>query len=164
MTNKDLAQAYGLSQYAIMSNFDEVDHAASLSAPPAGGNCMNWVAGHILTCRDLLLAQLKGTPFLDKDEAEVYQRGSAPLNAETSCVAWDRLQEGLSQTSKQLCQLLEALPSEKLESQVDASSFPVSVEHNTLGAFCTLFLFHEGYHAGQLGIGRRLLGKEGKLK
>ena len=51
-----------------------------------------------------------------------------------------------------------------LEEELDLPGFPIKMEKPTRGAFLTLFLFHEGYHAGQLGIVRRLLGKESVAK
>jgi hypothetical protein len=164
MENESLAQAFGLSQYAIQANMDDVDHEESLSAADPGGNCMNWVAGHVLNTRDMLLSQLGGEAFLREDEARPYARGAKRLKAGDHCVNWDRLKEGLAWTSENLCGKLKSLSQEDLDKSLDPSDFPVPVEHHTLGALCALLLFHEGYHAGQLGAGRRLLGKEGKLK
>ena len=52
MTGSDLAKMFEFSYAAVSRNLDGVSHAESLVVPqPCGGNCLNWVFGHVVTAR-----------------------------------------------------------------------------------------------------------------
>ncbi|MBU0754734.1 MAG: hypothetical protein KJ645_06310, partial [Planctomycetes bacterium] len=63
-----------------------------------------------------------------------------------------------------LVERLRALDEKALAQTLDPSEFPVPVPQPTLGALLTVFMFHESYHAGQIGTLRRLIGKDPVLK
>ena len=48
MTGNDLAKMYEFSYGAINRNLDGLSHEESLVIPEPGGNCLNWVLGHIV--------------------------------------------------------------------------------------------------------------------
>ena len=50
--------------------------------PKPGGNCFNWVLGHVVAHRNAVLAALRRPPISTAEEAAPYARGSRPL-AET---------------------------------------------------------------------------------
>ena len=163
MSKESLASAFAVAQYTIETNLDGIDHEQGLECPSPGGNCLNWITGHILATRGILLTHLGEASFLAKKEAEPYDRGAPPLKPGKPCVNLDRLREGLRRTSENLQARLKSLDGAEFEEMLDPSVFPVPMDPPTRGALLTLFLFHEGYHCGQLGMGRRLAGKEGRI-
>jgi uncharacterized damage-inducible protein DinB len=164
MYSDNIAYAFGTAQFTIDANLSGVTHEESLKAPSGGGNCMNWIAGHILSSRDIVLKQLGSEPVLPENDSIPYQRGAGGLKPEHRCVILERLQEGLKKSSEILLEKLNGLSDDDLSQALDPSAFPMPVEKPTKGLLLTLFLFHESYHAGQLGVCRRVLGKEGILK
>lgn len=164
MLNESLALGFGMAHYTLVKNLDGITPEEALKPPEAGGNCINWVAGHILACRDIISKQLGGEAFLGEEEGRPYQRGSAPLGSGAPCVDLPGLLEGLEKTAAVLADTMMSLGQEALAGPLDLSAFPLPVEKPTLGAWLTLFMFHESYHAGQVGILRRLAGKEAVLK
>ena len=58
---------------------------------------------------------------------------------------------------------LSRATSEDLTRQLDPKQFPIPVEEPTLATLLALNMYHEGYHSGQLALGRRLLGKPSGL-
>ncbi len=158
-----LANGFGFTQRGIEMNLAGITHQESLHAPEPGGNCLNWIAGHILASRGSILKRLGGQPFLTDAEAAPYRRGAGGLPPEKA-LPWQRILEGLKTTSATLCPQLEALAPQALDQPLDPSQLPIPIKDPTLGSLLHFLFFHEAYHAGQLGIGRRLLGKESAIK
>lgn len=163
MLNDSLAVAFRASQWAISTNLNGISHEESLRTPEPGGNSLNWIAGHILAARNLVLKQLGEQPVLGSEELAPYNRGSKGLQPADPCLDLDRLQELLRQSGERIAAGLESVAPEALEAELPADALPVPIDKPTVGALLTFLVFHEGYHAGQLGLGRRLLGKEGAI-
>lgn len=80
MTGNDLAGMYQFSYMAINRNLNDLTHDDTVHIPEPGGNCINWVLGHIISARGMLLLLTGGgTPVFSEDEAAVFQCGSAAL-------------------------------------------------------------------------------------
>ena len=77
MDKQTLLAGYGLGQYLIAGNTGGVTHEESLVQPSRAGNCINWIAGHLLDARGIILGLLGGSPFLAAEETALYKRGSA---------------------------------------------------------------------------------------
>ena len=164
MDKHTLLTGYGLSQNLIAGNTGGVSHEESLSQPSKAGNCMNWIAGHLLDARGIILGLLGGKPFLTAEESALYKRGSAGIKPGVKAVRFERLTEGLATTAVQIAEKLQAAGQSFLDENLDLPNFPIPMQTKVRWAYLTLFLFHEGYHTGQLGISRRLLGKESFVK
>ncbi len=164
MKHEGLIAALSACQYVIAGNTEGVTHEESLRQPTPAGNCLNWIAGHILATRNTILRIVGEAPFLDELEARPYRRGSSPISAGASCTDFERLRDGLRKTSETIVGELAAMDEPAMEEVLDPGGVPAKLERPTRAALLTLLLFHESYHAGQLGTGRRLLGKEGVIR
>ena len=82
MTGSDLTRMYEMSYLAIKRNLEDVTHADSIVAPPNGGNCLNWVLGHVVNTRNVMLQLTGGSPVMTGDSVNVYKRGSSPCGSE----------------------------------------------------------------------------------
>jgi len=172
MWNETIAHGFELTQFTMVTNMDGIDHEQSLVRPAAlketksagGGNCLNWNGGHILATRAFFGAQIGIEPFLTKDEVALYDRGSSAIGPGSECVSLGRLAEGLEKTSSEMIATIRSLSSTDLEKMLDPEDFPMPVEKPSLGSLLTICLFHESYHAGQIGICRRLVTAEGGIK
>ena len=164
MVKDTLLARYCLSQRIITINIEGVTHAESLKQPSPAGNCLNWIAGHILATRGMILGLLGGKPFLSEQDAGDYIRGSAPVKPGGPCVEFGLLKEGLEQTSGMILEKIQEAGSDFIEEPLNVPDFPVKLEKPSRDAYLTLLLVHEEYHCGQLGLGRRLLGKDSAIK
>ena len=172
MWNETIAHGFELTQFTIVTNMEGIDHEQGLirptsmtqAQPDGGGNCLNWNAGHILATRDYFGAQIGTERFLTEAEVAFYDRGSSPIGPRSDCVALERLAEGLAKTSTDLIARVRSFNPTDLEKMLDAEVFPIPVELPSLGSLLTICLFHESYHAGQIGICRRLVTAEGGIK
>ena len=164
MDKRTLIDGFTSSHSTLIANLTDIDDKASVAQPAAGGNCINWIAGHLLDARGGMLAMLGGEPFLNEEEKERYKRGSEPIRNGDAHTDVSRITEGLNKTHGQVITALEAMPDENLDQKLDESIFPTPVKHPTLGTMLALFLFHEGYHTGQLGLARYAAGKAAVIK
>jgi hypothetical protein len=134
---------------------DGLTHADSLLVPPSGGNCLNWVLGHIAVSRDRMLALVGAAPLWDASTAAPYVTGSEPLTAESAGVLpLERLLADLAASSEALITALRGKSPDDMLAEVDGAP----VGQVVLGLF-----WHETYHIGQLEQLRRLAGKTEKV-
>jgi len=154
MISEMLVKLYKLNFMVIEENLADVTHEDSLYQPPQAGNCLNWVMGHIVANRNLVMALVGDAPLLDEEEAGPYNRGSAPLTDERMSLPLEKLMDLFRDSQEKLVKRLQEMPEEELIAPV---------ENGTRHEQLALLQFHEAYHAGQLGILRRLGGKPGAI-
>jgi uncharacterized damage-inducible protein DinB len=149
-----IVRMFQLNHYAIMKNIEGLTQEESLRAPAPGGSSLNWVLGHIVATRNIILKQLDREPILRDREAAVYARGSDGRSAERA-LELDALIAALNDSQPRLVEGLKSLPAERLAA---------SLASEALGENLAGLQFHEAYHAGQLGLLRRLIGRDGAIR
>ena len=164
MTGSELAQMYEFSYGAIQRNLDGLTHDDSMLSPEPAGNCINWVLGHMVTGRGLVLMLAGASPtVLTEEEAAGYRRGSAALTEGGNPVDFARLESALAETQQRLIPALQALSDATLSAEVP-EQFRRPPLQGTVGQALARLSYHEGYHNGQIGILRRMVGKEAAIK
>ncbi len=79
MTAELLAKQYDYTSQALESNLDGLTQKHSLFQPSPGGNCINWVAGHILYHRNAIHRLLELPAAWENKLTARYSRRSAPI-------------------------------------------------------------------------------------
>jgi uncharacterized damage-inducible protein DinB len=143
-------------------NVQGVTHEESLIQPDPGGNCLNWVLGHLLWAYNGALPLLGQESVMDKDAVKRYARGSSPIEDPAEAMAVQELLSRWDEATKRMDAGLASLTSEVLDRP--APSSPSGNPNETVRSLLTTLLFHQAYHAGQTGILRRLIGKEGAIR
>jgi len=154
MNTDALKALYEVNHYAIGVNARDLTHEESLKEPCAGANSANWVLGHIIQNRGAILKMVGEQPVWNEEEGEYYKRGSRPIGAQTAKPYPDLLR-ALDLSQERLMAGLNRLEDARLGQVSDKDS---------LGRKLAFLQFHEAYHAGQLGILRRVTGKPGAIK
>jgi hypothetical protein len=143
------------SNRALGMNLQDVTHAQSLVHPAGGGNCINWVAGHIAVHRDKMLGLLGESPLLDAATTARYTRSSEPIMADGDGVQpLEALKDALDRSYGRLREAVAA---------TDEAGFAVPSGKGTMGDALVFLLGHEWYHVGQVGLLRRITGHERAL-
>jgi len=164
MTGQDLASMYEFSYFALNRNLNELTHDDSVFIPEPSGNCINWVLGHIISARGtMLLLSGAGAPIFTHEEAAAYQRGSAAMKEGDPGMDLALLKSALEESQKKLVPALQALSDEALAAPVP-EKYKRPPLTGSVGDALTRLCYHEGYHNGQIGILRRLAGKEGAIR
>ena len=127
----------------------------SLFQPPGGGNCINWLLGHIVTSRNQMLEMLDRPPVWGQEVRQRYALGSPAITAPgPGVLEISRLLEDYEATQEPIREALETATPEALAVTVPWFGGEIDKQGALAG-----FLFHEAYHVGQAGLVRRLLGK-----
>ena len=162
MIKQALLTQLGYTYYATRENLQGLGHEECLITAEKGGNCINWVLGHMVNTRNVMLARIGAEPVMGEAGRELYGRGSKPLGPGSDCPTLETLLELLEASQKTLMEGLEALDEAALAKEVP-ELFDDTKTETCANQLATL-IFHEAYHAGQIGSIRRVLGKEGVIQ
>lgn len=136
-----------------------ITDAESLLQPQPGGNCLNWVLGHLVVNLADILKVLGGETPSDLAELSHYSFGSDPIHSESPEVI--PLQVLIKDYEH-----LSTLVTEKL-SQMKEADFDEEIDFwqgkHRRGYVAFFYYFHNTYHLGQLEQLRNLAGKTEKV-
>lgn len=150
-----------LTSQALKANVAGLTQADSLVQPSPGGNCLNWVLGHLLSVYNDVLLMLGQEQVVDPEKLNRYARGSAPIQNPAGAL---ELSELLSAWDKVLARIdtgLAGLTPERLDAKAPVS--PTNNPNETVRSLLAVVGFHQAYHVGQVGILRRIAGKPGAI-
>lgn len=160
MDRSTLTHLFRVNLYTVRTNTEGVTHEESLVAPEPGGSPLNWVLGHMVAARELILAALGQEAVLTEEEQRVYARGST-FDADTA-LPLSRLQKALVHAQRGIDAGLDAVSDEAWGQPIpEGESYPPGFE--TVGDKIAFLHFHEAYHCGQIALLRRLSGREGQI-
>ena len=154
MSVEALQKMYGINHRALEMNVKDLSHEDSLIQPPGGGNCLNWVAGHVVANRTFILGLVGEQPIWSEAEMEAYKRGSAPIKDGSRARKFEQIVADFSRSQERLRAGLGRLTEEDLARKKG---------DETIGDSLRFLQFHEAYHIGQMGLLRRMAGKEGAI-
>ena len=157
-----LTLQFGWSHRLVTLNCEGLSTQDSLLQPEPSGNCLNWVLGHIIASRQLLLPALGGEPTWSEALTERYGRHSAPVLDASEAVPFEELLSHLTATWEALQVGLASLERADLDAPAPFST--AGRDNETLGSLVTGFAFHEAYHAGQVSPLRRRAGREAAFR
>ncbi len=129
-------------------NLEDINHEDSLISPQSGGNCINWILGHIIASRYDVYDLLGIDKSDGSDLIRLYDRGTKNVDGKSAI----RLEKLIEYLDSSLTKLEEHIP------EVD---FKDREDDLKMLAFLS---FHEAYHCGQIGLLRRIVGREGAIK
>ncbi len=155
---KILIMIYERNYAIIKQDTEGLSHEDSLLQMPTGGNCLNWIIGHIVSARCNPMKSLGIEPIWTDEQRAIYRGGSAPITPENSDRAY-RLESMLSDLDRSQAALLARL---KIVTQEELSA-PTDVADRSVGGSVAYFGWHEGFHTGQLEYLRNLAGKHEKV-
>ncbi len=159
INSNDLSEAFARNVSIVKMQTKDLVHADSLIQPPFGGNCLNWVLGHIAENRDRILDLLGVAPTLGEARAR-YQRGTAPMKqVEPATMQLAEILAWLDRTQ-------DALTAAFAQTDDAAWARAITVGNNrtmTVAQRVFFLYFHETYHVGQTELFRQLAGKHDQV-
>ncbi len=151
----------GMVYHVVQLNIEGLTHEESLIAPTGGANCLNWVLGHLVCIYNEMLPILGQEQVIEGAQLDRYSRGSAPSLSAAEAIALEKLVEAWDEASKSINTGLKTLTADLLNQPAPYS--PGKNPDETVRTLLTTVLFHQAYHAGQTGVLRRVIGKEGAI-
>ncbi len=153
-----LAEAFGRNVSIIKRQTEGLSHDDSLLQLPEGGNCLNWVLGHLANNRDRILALVGAEPVLG-EAGERYRRESEPVTGPGEGVLkMQDLVDAIERSQASIAAFLQRATPEDLGREV-----PFAGRTGPLGDRLFFLYFHETYHTGQTEFLRHLAGKNDKI-
>ena len=153
ITGENLAWNFERDASYVHSHLDGLTHADSLVQPPAKGNCINWILGHIVCYRNYALTVCGLAPVISAEVAQRYARESAPVVGPAADVAdFTTLLAAYGRAQEQLLAYLQEMTPPQAAAVVTAAGFTMP-----RAELLTSFMRHESYHAGQLELLRELV-------
>ncbi len=134
----------------IKDHSEGIGHADSIQTPPWGGDCLHWTVGHIVVARCNFLILLDVPSIWDWATCALFVPGSSPTVEASNHIDFTSLCSDLARTQDYLLGAVARL---------GASELAVVKDGRTIGEHLASYATHESYHAGQLKIIRRGLGK-----
>lgn len=147
MTNSIFSQQLRFLKHVVGLNSGEVSHEDSLISAPNGGNSTNWVLGHMIVIRDGMRKALGLDAIADEKMKDTYDRGKENVSSDSAY----KLEDLLEMYNRGSDEMMKRLEGDEVKEQEAIDTM-------------TVLLFHEAYHAGQLGLFRRIMGKDSKIK
>lgn len=147
MTNSIFSQQLQYLKRVMGMNIEDVSQNDSLITSSSDGNSVNWVIGHMIVVRDGMREALGLKPIADETMIDRYQRGSQNVTKDTAY----KLEDLLEMYNRGSDEMIKHLEGDEVK---DAEALDTM----------TVLLFHEAYHAGQIGLFRRIMGKDSKIK
>lgn len=157
----DISKLYQMNYNYLKVNIEGISSGESLKRPEPGGNSLNWVLGHIVNSRDLILKMIDQQPVLSQSQAAPYDRGAKP-EKDRDLMDLEDILSALAETQDRLVNGLNNLTEEQLR-KADADR-EEEWQRQSLADQLVFLHFHEAYHLGQTGLLRRLTGKEGAIR
>jgi hypothetical protein len=151
-----------MSRLMVEANTRGITHEESLFQPQPAGNCLNWMIGHLMTAYEGTLPLLGQQPVLGKDAVSRYARRGPPLTDPAEAMDFGRLMRAWAEASDRIDAGLAALDPDQLDQPSPFS--PTGNPDETYRSLLATVSFHQAYHAGQAGVLRRLIGKEGAVR
>lgn len=146
----------------VRMNTDGLTEEDSLVRPEPGGNCLNWVVGHLVCVYDAVLPALAQEPVMSKEALQRYDRGSKPLLEPAEALPLTKLLDAWDEASQRYQAGLAAMTPDQLDQP--APFTPRKNPDETVRSLLAIIAFHQAYHAGQTGLLRRIAGKDGAMK
>jgi hypothetical protein len=142
-------------------NLADITHDESLIQPHPGGNCLNWVLGHLICIYDNVLRLLDADSLDQRQALKRYDRGSAAITGPMDAVNISELIRLWDESVDRIDAAAAKLTTARLDEPVPDS--PSRNPKETVRSLLSTIAFHQAYHAGQLGILRRMAGKPGAI-
>lgn len=157
-TQEMLAHNLELTYTTVRMNTDGMSQADSLVQPAPGGNCAAWILAHLTLVHGHLL-ELVGEPTVDR--ADTLARVTAkPITDGDGAPDFVAVRETFLETEERCLRAVRRLTDEVL---ADPLPDPFG-GRSTRAEILSILANHGAYHAGQLGLSRRLAGMEGAVR
>ncbi len=139
-------------------NLEGMSAEDSLVQPSGGGNCANWILGHLVNVHNELARLLGVEPAWEDPQLE--RAGPEPITGPESAIDWHALTARFAAVEERIGAALKRLTDQELGEVITTPAFGDTPR----GILLSTILAHQVYHAGQLATTRRLAGHPGAIR
>jgi uncharacterized damage-inducible protein DinB len=143
-------------QGVAQANLAGLTEDQSWNLPAGGGNSLHWILGHLTSTYDGMLPVFGKERVWDDATAAPYKRYTEPLTDREGRLSWSEIKTAWETAQARFIEALEEMDESRAAEKAPFS--PGDNPDETLGSLLALIAFHQAYHVGQLGLGRRAAG------
>ena len=151
-----LSKLFEMNYGALYRNLEGITHDDSVVMPEPGGNPINWVVGHVVATRSRMFGMLKLEHIWPNDAIMLYSGLDGTGWSPDFALNLKAIESDLARSQSVLMSALDEMTARDLNRR--------SEDGRSLAEILGFFHFHEAYHVGQVGVLRRMLGKQGVIK
>lgn len=155
---ESIAQHFQYMYQTAAANMNGLTQEQSLTQPPRGGNCANWILGHLTNVHNGVMDLVGEKPVWESDQ--LARAGVEPITGSANAIEWNTMRERFLGTKERCLAAISKLSDKALAEPVP---HPFGGTTTRAGLLNTL-AFHQTYHVGQLALSRRIAGLEGAVK
>lgn len=155
---KALAEQLGLLYATVGANLADMSESQSLLQPPGGGNCANWILGHLTAVHNQLARLLGAAPVWE--DPQLARAGFEPIVGPEQAIPWDVMVKRFLESEDRVVSAVEGLGDAEMRAAVPDPFGGTTAR----GDLLAIIGFHQAYHAGQLAMSRRLAGLPGAVR
>ncbi len=155
---ESIAHQFGLMYRVTGSNLERMTAEQSLAQPSPGGNCANWILGHLTNVQNGVMKLIGAEPVWESEQ--LARAGEEPITGRKNAIDWDTLRDRFLGSRDRCLKAISSLSDAALEESVPHPFGGMT----TRGELLYVLSFHQAYHAGQLALTRRIAGLEGVIK
>jgi uncharacterized damage-inducible protein DinB len=155
---QQLTQQFALMYSTAAANLKDVTQEQSVEQPPAGGNCANWILGHLINIHNGLMSLVGAAPVWESDQ--LARAGFDPITGPEHAIDWDTMRERFLGSRERCLAAIAALTDAQLDEHVPDPFGDTCPRASLLNVLA----YHQAYHTGQLGTARRVAGLEGAVR
>jgi uncharacterized damage-inducible protein DinB len=157
LNNEAICAQFGMTQWFLSKGLEGISHEDSLRPTPSG-QTINWLVGHLADARNGTLKVLTGAPAWPNAELARYKRGQGVFEHAEHALPLAELADRFNRVQERLLAAVAAVTPERAAEKAPFS--PVGNPNETVGSLLSVLAFHEVYHLGQIGMLRRIVGKD----
>src|SRR5262245_19066847 len=153
-----IAHQFDLVYRMIADNVEGMTAEQSLAQPSPGGNCANWILGHLTNVQNDVMRLAGQEPVWASDQLS--NAGWDPITSQAKAIPWEIMRGRILDSRERCVAAISNLSDQKMADEVPHPFGGTSSRGQLLGTLS----FYQAYHAGQFGIARRIAGLEGAVK
>ena len=157
-TQEAVAMHFKFMYQTAAANLDALTQEQSLAQPSRGGNCANWILGHLVNVHNGVMGLLGEKPVWESDQ--LARAKFDPITGPANAIEWNTMRERFLGSKERCLAAISAQSDKALAEQVPHPFGGTTTRAELLN----LLAFHQTYHVGQLAISRRIAGLEGAVK
>jgi len=140
------------------ANLDGLTQDQSLIQPSGGGNCANWILGHLMNVHNGVMKLAGEKPVWESDQ--LTRAGVEPIIGPSNAIEWNTMRDRFLGAKERCLAAISALSDKALAETVPHPFGGTTTRAELLNTLA----FHQTYHVGQLALSRRIAGLEGAVK
>src|SRR5437867_12817535 len=86
-----LEKQFGYVYMVTAANLEGLTHEQSLAQPSPGGNCANWILGHLTNVQNGVMQLVGEKPVWESDQ--LARAGVEPITAKSNAIEWETMRD-----------------------------------------------------------------------